>query len=68
GEDQYKDKENKEESNKTENISSEDHTPVVAEELPGVLTKEIFSELATYRDERCISVFLGHPSCRCGSK
>lgn len=59
GEDRYKG-ENKEETNKSNNETfAEDRSPVVAEQLPGVLTKELFKELANYRGECCISTFLG---------
>jgi hypothetical protein len=60
GEDTYKGKENKEESNKSNNETfTEERAPVVAEELPGVLTKEGFAELANYKGECCISIFVG---------
>lgn len=59
GEDKYKG-ENKEETNKSNNQTfTEERAPVVAEQLPGVLTKERFSELANYKTECCISIFLG---------
>lgn len=60
GEDQYKGKPNVEESNKSEYESaSEPDRAVIAEELPGVLTKELFTELANFKHEHCVSVFLG---------
>ncbi len=60
GEDRYKGKENKEESNKSNNETfTEERAPVVAEQLPGVLTKDIFTELANYKGDCCISLFLG---------
>jgi hypothetical protein len=60
GEDRYKGKENKEESNKSNNETfDEDRTPTTAEELPGVLTRERFAELANYKSDCCISIFLG---------
>jgi len=59
GEDRYKG-ENKEETNKSNNETfTEDRAPVVAEQLPGVLTKERFAELANYKGDCCISIFLG---------
>lgn len=59
GEDQFKGKESKQKSDKTVNETfTEDRTSVVAEELPGVLAKETFAEIANYRDGLCISVFL----------
>jgi len=59
GEDRYKG-ENKEETNKSNNETfTEDRAPVVAEQLPGVLTKELFTELANYKAECCVSLFLG---------
>lgn len=60
GEDTFKGKENKPASDKTINDTSMDeHSKIIAEELPGVLTKEIFKELATYQSSCCISIFLG---------
>ncbi len=60
GEDTFKAKLNNSESDKTVNDTlAEDRTPTVAEELPGILTKELFRELATYQASCCISIFLG---------
>jgi hypothetical protein len=60
GEDRYKGGENKEETNKSNNQTfTEDRAPVVAEQLPGVLTKERFAELANYESECCVSIFVG---------
>jgi hypothetical protein len=60
GEDTYKAKLNNPESDKTINDTlTEDSTPTVAEELPGILTKDLFRELATYESANCISIFLG---------
>ena len=60
GEDRYKGKENKEESNKSNNQTfNEDRTTVVAKQLPGVLTKERFAELANFKGACCVSIFLG---------
>lgn len=59
GEDTFKGKENTPKSDKTTNETfTEDRAVVVPEELPGILTKEIFAELADYRADCCISVFL----------
>ena len=60
GEDVYKGKENTEASDKT-NIQTinEERSSVVPEQLPGVLTKERFTELANYKNGCCISIFLG---------
>jgi hypothetical protein len=59
GEDRYKG-ENKEETNKSNNQTfTEEFTPVVAEQLPGVLTKERFAELANYKNSCCVSIFVG---------
>lgn len=59
GEDTYKGKENKAESNKSTNETlTEERSPVVAEQLPGIFTKELFTELANYKDEFCVSLFL----------
>lgn len=62
GEDRYKG-ENKEETNKSNNQTfTEDRTRVVPEQLPGVLTRETFTELANYKSDCCISIFLGSHS------
>lgn len=59
GGDRYKG-ENKEETNKSNNqTSTEDRAPVVAEQLPGVLTRERFAQLASYGANYCISIYLG---------
>jgi hypothetical protein len=60
GEDRYKNGENKEETNKSNNQTfTEERASVVAEQLPGVLTRERFKELADYKADYCISIFLG---------
>ncbi|MDB5245905.1 MAG: hypothetical protein JWQ40_299 [Segetibacter sp.] len=60
GEDRYKGKENEEESNKSNNQTfDEDRTPTQPEQLPGVLTRERFKELADYKADCCISIYLG---------
>lgn len=38
-------------------ISTDEVLPVVPEELPGVLSKELFAELAGFNAEHCISLF-----------
>jgi hypothetical protein len=59
GEDQYKGKENKKESDKTtEPTIREEHEIVVPEELPGILSKEDFVELANYTAPCCISAYI----------
>ena len=64
GEDNFKGKENKPESNKSKNETmTEERTTTTAEELPGVLTKELFTELANYKNHCCVSVYLPtHPA------
>lgn len=58
GEDQYKGKENKEESDKTRNEAyTEERSKITAEEIPGRLTKEIFAELAAYKADCCITLY-----------
>jgi hypothetical protein len=63
-ENNFKGKENKDESNKSLNQTfTEERTTVEPEELPGILTKEVFSELANYKNSCTISIFLGvHPA------
>jgi len=59
-ENNFKGKENTDESNKSLNQTfTEERTTVVPEELPGILTKEIFSELANYSADCTVSIFLG---------
>jgi hypothetical protein len=38
---------------------TEDQEVITDSELPGILTKEIFTELANYTSENCITIFLG---------
>src|SRR3954468_20398896 len=60
GEDNYKAKENKKESDKTLDLAvAEERSPVVPEELPGILTKELFRELADNKADCCVSVYFG---------
>lgn len=60
GEDQYKGKENKDKSDKTTNESFTEEQPKVnAEEITGKLTKEIFSELASYKSNCCVTMYFG---------
>ena len=59
GENSYKDNENKEETYKNHHQTySEEVDSAVAEQLPGVLTKEQFAELANYKNSCTISLFL----------
>jgi len=59
GENTYKGKENKDDSNKSKNETfTKERTSTVAEELPGMLTKDTFSELANYKTDCCISLFI----------
>jgi len=61
GEDVYKAKENKPKSDKS-NIDitneEEEEESVVPEQLPGVLTKEAFTELANFTGDCCVSIFI----------
>lgn len=41
-----------------EQTFTEERTTVVAEELPGTLTKESFTELANFQSDHCISLFI----------
>ncbi|MDB5231590.1 MAG: hypothetical protein JWN76_2395 [Chitinophagaceae bacterium] len=46
-------------NNKTRNQAfTEDRAPVQAEELPGVMNKQLFAELANHSAETCISIFI----------
>src|SRR5687768_9297919 len=60
GEDQFKGKENKKQSDKTVKDSfTEERSLVIAEEIPAPLTRESFLELANFQADGCISIFLG---------
>jgi hypothetical protein len=60
GESAFKEKENTEESNKSKNetFNEEEQIPVVVAELPGVLTREIFTELANFSSDCSITLYL----------
>lgn len=65
GEDAFKGKENKEQSNKSNNQTfTEERTTTVPEELPGLLTKERFTELANFKADVAISLYF--PTHRAG--
>ena len=58
GEDTFKAKENKPESNKSDRqMATEERTNTEIEQLPGVLTRERFSELANYKDGVTITLY-----------
>lgn len=58
GEDTYKAKENKPESNKSDRETfTEERTNVEIEELPGILNREQFTELANFKDGITISLY-----------
>jgi hypothetical protein len=56
-ENQYKGKENKNESDKPKTEVAQ-RARTVAEELPGKITKEVVAELAAYKSTCCISLYL----------
>lgn len=59
GEEAYKGKENTSESDKSDNETfTEESTGTQAEELPGVLTKERFTELANYKAGIAVSLYI----------
>ena len=59
GENSFKAKENNSQSDKTiQQTIPEESTPVIPEELPGILSKDVFKDLALYQSSCCISVFL----------
>ena len=59
GEGNFKGKENTPASDKTANETfTEERTEVEPQELPGILTKDIFRELANYKADCAISIFL----------
>ena len=65
GEDSFKGKENKEQSNKSNNQTfTEERSTTVPEQLPGILTKERFTELANYKNSIAISLYF--PTHRAG--
>lgn len=58
GENNFKAKVNTPESDKTVELTVAEDVKTEIEELPGVLTKEIFIELATFRSSCCATVFM----------
>ena len=65
GEDTYKAKENKEESNKSNNQTfTEERVATLPEQLPGILDKETFTELANFKDGITVSLYF--PTNRAG--
>lgn len=66
GENNYKGRENKKGGDKTINKSTGDEANAIAgepvddviEQLPSILTKDLFAEMAAYRSEPCVSVYL----------
>ncbi|MCE7067011.1 hypothetical protein [Dyadobacter sp. CY326] len=58
GENSFKGKENKPESDKTSEFVIDEETKTEPEELPQVLNKELFIELATYRAACCVTIYI----------
>jgi len=58
GEDDFKGKTNTSESDKTVQMSVAADVQTQPEELPGILNKELFVELATHRSSCCATVYL----------
>jgi hypothetical protein len=65
GEDTFKGKENNEESNKSNNQTfTEERSTTIPEQLPGIFSKETFTELANFKDGITISLYF--PTHRAG--
>ncbi|MCF2499563.1 baeRF7 domain-containing protein [Dyadobacter chenhuakuii] len=58
GENSFKGKENKPESDKTAELSIDDQNKTEPEELPQVLDKELFVELASYQAPCCVTMYI----------
>lgn len=58
GENSFKGKENKPESDKTAELSIDDENKTEPEELPQVLDKELFVELASYQAPCCVTMYI----------
>ncbi|MCE6992964.1 hypothetical protein [Dyadobacter sp. CY323] len=58
GDDSFKGKENKPASDKTTVLAVDEQAETEPEELPQVLSKELFIELADYRASCCITVYI----------
>jgi hypothetical protein len=57
--DEKKDRINNKSSYKSKNDSLNGaRTPVVSQELPGVLTKELFTDLANFSGQHCVSLYI----------
>ncbi|MEJ7768374.1 MAG: hypothetical protein WKF89_11230 [Chitinophagaceae bacterium] len=60
GDNTFKARGSTKESNKSKNETfDEELIPVVVEELPGILSREIFTELANYSADCCVTIYLG---------
>jgi hypothetical protein len=59
GHDRFKNQQDAQESRKSDKHAIDEEGPVAApEELPSILTKEQFSELANFKDGTCVSIYL----------
>ena len=58
GENSFKGKENKPSSNKTTDLAIVENVDTKPEELPQILSKELFIELASYRASCCVTVYI----------
>ena len=64
GENSFKGKENKPASNKTTELAIDQDVKTGPEELPSVLTKELFIELADHKASCCVTVYI--PTSKAG--
>ncbi len=64
GQAEYKEKQDTESDKEKNERFDEDHASTVAEELPGILSKELFAEIANYKAECCVSIYI--PTHRAG--
>ena len=58
GQDRFKNQQDSQDVGSEKQTFTEERTMTVPEELPGILTKEVFIELASYKAECCISIFI----------
>jgi hypothetical protein len=58
GENSFKGKENKPESDKTADLAIDEENKTEVEELPQILNKELFIELATYQSPCCVTIYI----------
>lgn len=58
GQERFKNQQDRQAVGQEEMAFTEERSDVVPEELPGILSREVFADLADYNADHCISIFL----------